>query len=113
MARNESFARASSPVHAQTQLWRRMRIMIVTDAWLPQTNGVVNTLRQTALWLGRFGRRSARDAAGLSGQCHAHYPDSVAVFPYRQMSASIGNTGPTLCISPRKALSASRRAATA
>jgi glycosyltransferase involved in cell wall biosynthesis len=32
-----------------------MRIMIVTDAWLPQTNGVVRTLAQTAEWLGRFG----------------------------------------------------------
>ncbi len=29
-----------------------MRIMIVTDAWFPQTNGVVNTLAQTAAWLG-------------------------------------------------------------
>src|SRR6201987_5354994 len=34
---------------------RRMRIMIVTDAWFPQTNGVVNTLAQTAAWLVRFG----------------------------------------------------------
>ena len=25
--------------------------MIVTDAWFPQTNGVVNTLAQTAAWL--------------------------------------------------------------
>ncbi len=32
-----------------------MRIMIVTDAWLPQTNGVVRTLSQTASYLGRFG----------------------------------------------------------
>lgn len=32
-----------------------MRIMIVTDAWFPQTNGVVRTLAQTAAWLGRFG----------------------------------------------------------
>jgi glycosyltransferase involved in cell wall biosynthesis len=32
-----------------------MRVMIVTDAWLPQTNGVVNTLAQTAAWLERFG----------------------------------------------------------
>jgi glycosyltransferase involved in cell wall biosynthesis len=32
-----------------------MRIMIVTDAWFPQTNGVVHTLAQTAAWLGRFG----------------------------------------------------------
>ncbi len=29
--------------------------MIVTDAWDPQTNGVVRTLSQTATWLGRFG----------------------------------------------------------
>ena len=32
-----------------------MRVMIVTDAWFPQTHGVVNTLSQTATWLGRFG----------------------------------------------------------
>ncbi len=32
-----------------------MRILIVTDAWFPQTNGVVRTLAQTAAWLGRFG----------------------------------------------------------
>src|SRR5579862_7920802 len=33
----------------------QMRILIVTDAWFPQTNGVVNTLAQTAAWLVRFG----------------------------------------------------------
>ncbi len=32
-----------------------MRIMIVTDAWHPQTNGVVRTLTQTAACLTRFG----------------------------------------------------------
>jgi glycosyltransferase involved in cell wall biosynthesis len=32
-----------------------MRVMIVTDAWEPQTNGVVSTLRHTAAALGRFG----------------------------------------------------------
>ncbi len=32
-----------------------MRIMIVSDAWFPQTNGVVTTLSHTATWLGRFG----------------------------------------------------------
>ncbi len=31
------------------------RILIVTDAWSPQTNGVVSTLKQTVQWLGRFG----------------------------------------------------------
>jgi len=34
-----------------------MRILIVTDAWAPQTNGVVRTLAQTAQWLGRFGHQ--------------------------------------------------------
>ena len=34
-----------------------MRIMIVTDAWMPQTNGVVRTLAQTAEWLGQFGHQ--------------------------------------------------------
>src|ERR1043165_2324738 len=34
---------------------RGMRIVIVTDAWLPQTNGVVSTLRQTVSCLDRFG----------------------------------------------------------
>src|SRR5579862_1418522 len=34
---------------------RSMRIMIVTDAWLPHTNGVVQTLSQTKAWLERFG----------------------------------------------------------
>lgn len=32
-----------------------MRIAIVTDAWAPQTNGVVNTLRHTSSCLERFG----------------------------------------------------------
>jgi glycosyltransferase involved in cell wall biosynthesis len=32
-----------------------MRIMIVSDAWFPQTNGVVHTLSHTATWLSRFG----------------------------------------------------------
>jgi glycosyltransferase involved in cell wall biosynthesis len=31
--------------------------MIVTDAWFPQTNGVVRTLSQTAEWLRRFGHQ--------------------------------------------------------
>jgi glycosyltransferase involved in cell wall biosynthesis len=31
-----------------------MRVMIVTDAWTPQTNGVVSTLTATAAALGRF-----------------------------------------------------------
>lgn len=32
-----------------------MRILIVSDAWFPQTNGVVHTLANTTKWLGRLG----------------------------------------------------------
>ena len=32
-----------------------MRIVIVTDAWLPQVNGVVTTLRNTVVELERLG----------------------------------------------------------
>ena len=34
-----------------------MKIAIVSDAWLPQTNGVVRTLRETARCLGELGHR--------------------------------------------------------
>lgn len=32
-----------------------MQILIVSDAWFPQTNGVVQTLERTGAWLKRFG----------------------------------------------------------
>lgn len=32
-----------------------MRILIVSDAWCPQTNGVVQTLSRTGVWLEHFG----------------------------------------------------------
>jgi glycosyltransferase involved in cell wall biosynthesis len=37
-----------------------MRILIVTDAWVPQVNGVVRTLRSTAAALEGFGHEVAR-----------------------------------------------------
>src|SRR5580704_12446066 len=45
----------SSVRHSAVPECLNMRILIVTDAWFPQTNGVVRTLAQTAAWLGRFG----------------------------------------------------------
>jgi 1,2-diacylglycerol 3-alpha-glucosyltransferase/glucuronosyltransferase len=47
-----------------------MRIMIVTDAWQPQTNGVVNTLLQTVAWLRRFGH----EVEVVSPQGRASFP---------------------------------------
>jgi hypothetical protein len=48
MTRARAFITSSQPDEI---LFRGMRIMIVTDAWFPQTNGVVRTLAQTAAWL--------------------------------------------------------------
>src|SRR5437762_10437925 len=68
-----------------------MRIMIVTDAWLPQTNGVVNTLRQTAGCLGQFGHEvrlvTPQDFRTMA--CPTYPEIRVAMFPYRKMAKSI------------------------
>ena len=41
--------------HATSLACIGVKILIATDAWLPQTNGVVNTLRQTVAALGTLG----------------------------------------------------------
>jgi len=65
-----------------------MRIMIVTDAWFPQTNGVVNTLAQTAAWLGRFGHEVRltvpRDFRTMP--CPSYPEIRVAVRPLRKLA---------------------------
>jgi len=68
-----------------------MRIMIVTDAWFPQTNGVVITLAQTAAWLGRFGHevRLTTPKDFHTVPCPTYPEIRVAVFPYRQMAKRI------------------------
>jgi glycosyltransferase involved in cell wall biosynthesis len=62
-----------------------MRIMIVTDAWFPQTNGVVNTLAQTAAWLGRFGHEvrmlTPQDFRTIA--CPTYPEIRLSIFPYR------------------------------
>jgi len=68
-----------------------MRIMIVTDAWLPQTNGVVSTLSQTAAWLVRFGHEvrtvTPRDFASIA--CPTYPEIRLSLFPYQHMKRSI------------------------
>lgn len=80
--------------------------MIVTDAWFPQTNGVVNTLAQTAAWLSRFGHEVAiaapRDFRTLP--CPSYPEIRVAVRPmaalarklqlYRPQALHIATEGP-------------------
>jgi len=68
-----------------------MRIMIVTDAWFPQTNGVVSTLAQTAAWLGRFGHEvrtlTPRDFQSVA--CPTYPEIRLSLLPYRKVRRSI------------------------
>ena len=65
--------------------------MIVSDAWFPQTNGVVNTLAQTAAWLGRFGHEvrlsTPRDFRTVP--CPTYPEIRVAVLPQRKLARAI------------------------
>jgi glycosyltransferase involved in cell wall biosynthesis len=73
-----------------------MRIMIVTDAWFPQTNGVVSTLSQTAAWLGRFGHEvrmiTPRDFRSVA--CPTYPEIRLSLLPYKQVSRSIAAFAP-------------------
>src|ERR1022692_47049 len=65
--------------------------MIVSDAWFPQTNGVVTTLAQTAAWLGRFGHevRMVTPREFCTIPCPTYPEIRIAVFPYRLMQRRI------------------------
>ncbi|HSY05370.1 MAG TPA: glycosyltransferase family 1 protein [Steroidobacteraceae bacterium] len=67
-----------------------MRIMIVTDAWFPQTNGVVNTLAQTAAWLGRFGHevRLTEPSGFRTIPCPSYPEIRVSMRPMRRLARS-------------------------
>jgi 1,2-diacylglycerol 3-alpha-glucosyltransferase/glucuronosyltransferase len=73
-----------------------MKIMIVSDAWFPQTNGVITTLAQTAASLGRFGYEvrmvTPRDFTTIP--CPTYPEIRVAVFPYRPMARRIATFRP-------------------
>jgi glycosyltransferase involved in cell wall biosynthesis len=65
--------------------------MIVTDAWFPQTNGVVRTLSQTAACLGRFGHDvkvlTPRDFRSVA--CPTYPEIRLSLFPYGQIKRGI------------------------
>ncbi len=65
--------------------------MIVTDAWFPQTNGVVSTLAQTAAWLGRFGHevRMLTPNDFRSVACPTYPEVRLSVFPYGKVERDI------------------------
>jgi len=70
--------------------------MIVTDAWRPQTNGVVSTLSQTAAWLGRFGHDvhvlTPRDFKSFA--CPTYPEIRLSLLPYAGVSRSIARFAP-------------------
>jgi glycosyltransferase involved in cell wall biosynthesis len=68
-----------------------MRIMIVTDAWFPQTNGVVSTLSQTVDWLGRFGHqvKVLTPQAYRSVACPTYPEIRLSLFPYRKVASDV------------------------
>jgi glycosyltransferase involved in cell wall biosynthesis len=73
-----------------------MRIMIVTDAWFPQTNGVVRTLSQTAEWLGRFGHdvRMLTPKEFRSVACPTYPEIRLSVLPGSEVARSIDTFRP-------------------
>jgi glycosyltransferase involved in cell wall biosynthesis len=73
-----------------------MRIMIVTDAWAPQTNGVVRTLTHTAEWLGRFGHdvRMLTPQDFRSIACPTYPEIRLSLLPRHTMLKSIDGFAP-------------------
>ncbi|MEA3150859.1 MAG: hypothetical protein QOD56_1798 [Gammaproteobacteria bacterium] len=73
-----------------------MRIMIVTDAWAPQTNGVVRTLAQTADWLGRFGHEvrmlTPQDFRSIA--CPTYPEIRLSLLPRKAVLSSIAAFSP-------------------
>jgi glycosyltransferase involved in cell wall biosynthesis len=68
-----------------------MRIVIVTDAWFPQTNGVVSTLAQTAAWLDRFGHEVKIINPGdfHSVACPTYPEIRLSLLPYKKLKKTI------------------------
>jgi 1,2-diacylglycerol 3-alpha-glucosyltransferase/glucuronosyltransferase len=68
-----------------------MRVMIVSDAWYPQTNGVVSTLAKTALWLGRFGHEVQMITPNefRNIPCPTYPEIRLSLFPYRAVERRI------------------------
>src|SRR5271163_3048925 len=82
--------------HADVRTSTIMRIMIVTDAWFPQTNGVVRTLSQTAEWLRRFGHDvrmlTPRDFRSIA--CPTYPEIRLSLLPRKIVARSIAEFSP-------------------
>ncbi len=70
--------------------------MIVTDAWTPQTNGVVRTLGQTIGWLNRFGHevRTLNPGDFRNIACPTYPEIRLSLFPSKKVERSILDFAP-------------------
>lgn len=73
-----------------------MKIMIVTDAWAPQTNGVVRTLGQTIAWLRRFGHeiKTLTPSDFRSIACPTYPEIRLSLFPFNKVERTILDFAP-------------------
>jgi len=73
-----------------------MRIVIVTDAWAPQTNGVVSTLRQTISCLEQFGHEVYLVTPRMfhSMPCPTYPEIRLSLFPSRKLASYISEFQP-------------------
>jgi glycosyltransferase involved in cell wall biosynthesis len=73
-----------------------MKILIVTDAWYPQINGVVTTLASTAEWLARFGHdvQLITPAEFRTLPCPTYPEIRIALLPSRGVERRIVAFGP-------------------
>jgi glycosyltransferase involved in cell wall biosynthesis len=73
-----------------------MKIALVTDAWLPQVNGVVTTLRQTSLHLQELGHQVARISPEqfTTVPCPGYAEIRLAVFPGHKVARGLERIAP-------------------
>lgn len=73
-----------------------MRITLVTDAWKPQTNGVVTTLTRTLEWLDRLGHTTDRvTPEGFRTLPCPTYPEiRLSLFPGRRVAKQLESFAP-------------------
>jgi glycosyltransferase involved in cell wall biosynthesis len=73
-----------------------LRILLATDAWSPQVNGVVVTLRNTISWLQRWGHEvDVVSPLGLRTLPMPTYPEiPLAVLPGREVARRLGSFAP-------------------
>ena len=88
-----------------------MKILIVTDAWRPQVNGVVRTLEVLGEDLTAMGHqvRYATPEGRFTVPMPTYPEIRLALFPRAGLEKESANSPPTRCISPPKARSACRR----